>query len=252
MPEGIWSGRRPHSEYRTRTNQAPILQEIFHRILAGYGHTTLINHLTQRAVPPPTRRGSAGWNVKAISAILDNPRYTGYEYWHPYSARRNPGLLPEAYRIQVGSDRPAHPALVTIQDFLAVATMRAQPIRPRPSRTSDAAPVLLHRTSCTTCGRTMSVSSKDGRIRYRCRPTPNDPSAGHRSSVYVAESRILAALEPWLRQQSKAGPSWANRKPPTRTIIEAVNLRVTYDPETDGIHATTGVGREVTLNLTRS
>ncbi|WP_395728697.1 hypothetical protein [Nakamurella sp.] len=41
-------------------DQAAILQEIFHRILAGDGHTTLINHLTARAEPLPTRRGSAG------------------------------------------------------------------------------------------------------------------------------------------------------------------------------------------------
>ena len=248
--KAIRGERRAHLE--PDRDQAPILQEIFHRILAGDGHTTLINHLTQRGVPPPTRRGSAGWTVKAISAILDNPRCTGFEYWHPYSARRNPGLPPEVYRILVRSDRPAHPALVTIQDFLSVSTMRAQPVRPRASRSSDAGPVLLHRISCANCGRIMGVSSKDGRVRYRCRPKPGDPAASHRSSVYVAESRVLAALEPWLRQQCKTGPSWANRQPPTHTIIDATNLRVTYDPGTDSIHATTGVGRKVTLNLTRN
>lgn len=87
--KAIRGERRAHLE--PDRDQAPILQEIFHRIVAGDGHTTLINHLTQRGVPPPTRRGSAGWTVKAISAILDNPRCTGYESWHPYSARRNPG-----------------------------------------------------------------------------------------------------------------------------------------------------------------
>lgn len=43
-----------------------------------------------------------------------------------------------------------------------------------------------------------------------------------------------------------------HRKPPTRAIIDAVNLRVTYDPGADSIHAAIGVGREVTINLTRN
>ncbi|WP_041368874.1 recombinase family protein [Nakamurella multipartita] len=247
--KAIRGQRRAHLE--PDRDQAPILQEIFHRILAGDGHTTLINHLTQRAAPPPIRRGSAGWTVKAISAILDNPRCTGYEFWHPYSARRHPCLPPEAYQILVRSDRPAHPALVAIQDFLTVATMRDHPVRPRPSRTSLAEPILLHRISCAICGRTMSVSSKDGRVRYRCRATPGDPAAGHRSSVYVAESRVLAATAPWLRQQSETCPSWAEDRLALHAMIDAVNLRITYDHGTDSIHATTGIGRQMAFRLTR-
>ncbi|WP_395728698.1 zinc ribbon domain-containing protein [Nakamurella sp.] len=187
--------------------------------------------------------------MQAISAILDNPRYTGYEFWHPYSARSNPCLPPEAYQIFVRSDRPAHPALVAIDDFLAVATMRTQPVRPRPSRTSDAGPVLLHRISCATCGSTMSVSSKGGRVRYRCRPTPDGPAAGHRASVYLAESRVLAAIAPWLRQWSETCPLWAHGRSTLHAMVHAVNLRLAYDPES--IHATTGIGRELTVNLTR-
>lgn len=190
--------------------------------------------------------------MKAISAILDNPRCTGYEFWHPYSARRHPCLPPEAYQILLRSDRPAHPALVAIDDFLAVATMRAQPVRPRRSRTSLAEPILLHRIRCANCGRTMSVSSKDGRVRYRCRPTPDDPAAGHRSSVYVAESRVLAAIAPWLRQRSETCPSWAHGRPALHAMIDAINLRITYNPGTDSIYATTRIGRQETLKLTRN
>ena len=46
--------------------QAPILQEIFDRILAGDGQTTLIHDLTRRAVPPPTGRRPTGWTAQAI------------------------------------------------------------------------------------------------------------------------------------------------------------------------------------------
>ena len=61
---------------------------------------------------------------------LDDPgqhRYIGYEFWRPYSARRHPGLPPHLDNVLVQSDHPAHPALVTVQDFLAVARIRAQP-----------------------------------------------------------------------------------------------------------------------------
>ena len=57
-----------------------------------------------------------------------------------------------------------------------------------------------------------------------------------------AESRVLAALEPWLRQQSETFPSWAHARPPLHTMIDAMNRRITYDPGTDSIHVTTGVG----------
>jgi len=131
--------------------------------------------------------------------ILDNPRYTGYEFWHPFGARRHPGLPPEAYRIPVRSDSPVHPALVAIEGFLAVATMRSRPTRPRHSRTSKPQPVLLHRINCAIWGRTMRLSSRNGRVRYRCRPTTADQAASLQLSIYLAESRVLAALEPWLR-----------------------------------------------------
>ena len=32
-------------------------------------------------------------------------------------------------------------------------------------------------------------------------------------------------------------------------MIDAINLRVTYDPRTDSIHSTTGVGPTVTMTL---
>src|SRR6478752_8044296 len=79
-----------------------------------------------------------------------------------------PGCRRQAYRMQVRSDRPAHPALVTIEEFLAVATIHAQPVRPRPSHTSDRGPAPIHRVGCAVCDRIMTVSSKDGRVRYRC------------------------------------------------------------------------------------
>lgn len=245
--KAIRGQRRAHLE--PDRDRAPILQEIFHRILAGDGQTTLIDDLTRRAVPSPTGRGSAGWTAQAISTILDNPRYTGYEFWHPYSARRHPGLPPGAYEILVRSERPAHPALVAIDDFLAVATMRSRPTRPRRSRTSLAEPILLHRIRCAICGRTMSLSSKGGRVRYRCRPTPDGPAAGHRASVYLAESRVLAAIAPWLRGRSETCPSWAHGRSALHAMIDAVNLRITYDPRTDSVYATTAVGPKVAMTL---
>lgn len=65
----------------------------------------------------------------------------------------------------------------------------------------------------------------------------------------AVDERVLAALEPWLRDQPKTGPSWANFEPRPHLMIDAINLRVTYDPRTDSIHSTTGVGPTVTMTL---
>lgn len=187
--------------------------------------------------------------MQAISTILDNPRYSGYEFWHPYSVRRHPGRPPEAYQILVRSDRPAHPARVAIQDFLAVATMRSRPTRPRPSRTNLAEPILLHGISCAICGRTVSVSSKGGRVRYRCRPTP-DGQAGWSLSVGVprripSPGRARTVAAPKVRDVPSRAPGWSA----LHTMVDALNLRLAYDPETDSSCTTTAVGPTVAMTL---
>lgn len=185
---------------RPDQDQAPILQEIVLRTLAGDGQTTLIHDLTRRAILPPTGRGPAGWTVQAISTILHNPRCTGYEFWHPYSVRRHPGLPPEAYQILVRSDRPAHPALVAIEDFLAVATMRALPVRPRPNRTSLAEPILLHRIRCAICGRTMSLS-----FQGRAGPVPM-PTDARRPGQWSPSLGVPRRIPGPGRHRSMAAP----------------------------------------------
>jgi hypothetical protein len=187
--------------------------------------------------------------VQAISAILDNPRCTGYEFLHPYSVRRHPGLPPEAYQIFVRSDRPAHPALVAIDDFLAVATMRSRPTRPRPSRTKprgadSAAPDQLRHLR----------SHPERLVQGRASPVPMPTDArrpgrlGTDHPVYLAESRVLAAIAPWLRQRSETcsrAPGWSA----LHAMLDAVNLRLACDPETDSICATTAVGPKLAMTL---
>jgi len=106
-----------------------------------------------------------------------------------------------------------HAALVTIQDFLAVATMRAQPDQtPSEPRQRSGAHTAAPDQLCHLRPHHERLIQR-GRVRYRCRPIPGDRAASHRSSVYVAESRVLIALEPWLRRQREAGPSWPIANP---------------------------------------
>jgi len=41
----------------------------------------------------------------------------------------------------------------------------------------------------------------------------------------------------------------ANCEPPSRVRIDAINLRIAYDPRIDSIHVTTGVGPTTALKL---
>ena len=83
-----------------------------------------------------TAAGQA-WTLSTVRAILANPRYTGRQVWNRQPSAMdlidpaNTGLghqqvqrrgLPDGWVI---SGRPAHPALVSEQDFIAVQGIRA-------------------------------------------------------------------------------------------------------------------------------
>ena len=100
---------------------------------------------TTPAIPCPsaadpdrnTHRSGQAWTLTTVRAILANPRYTGRQVWnrqrtdHDLIDPANTGLghrqvqrwnLPEGWVI---SARPAHPALVSEKDFIAVQGIRA-------------------------------------------------------------------------------------------------------------------------------
>lgn len=72
-------------------------------------------------------------------------------------------------------------------------------------------------------------------VQGRPGPIPMPPNTGRPggqppSLGLLAQSRVLAALEPRLRHQIETGPSWANCVPGSRDMIDAINPRIAHDP----------------------
>jgi site-specific DNA recombinase len=128
-------------------------------------------------------RSGAAWTLFTVPAILANPRYTGHQVWnrqptsHELIDPANTGLghrqvqrwaLPDGWVI---STRPAHPALVSEEDFIAVQNIRAE----RDTGASTKRRYLLAGLlRCGICGRRLESCWASNRAAYR-RPTPPRP-----------------------------------------------------------------------------
>jgi site-specific DNA recombinase len=126
---------------------APVAQRTgrdgrFARRLEGCSLAGIARELNERGVPCPSEydrarnshRHAGGWSVTTIKGILENPRYTGRQVWNRQAVHHHldDGTITggnERERVRnarqdwVISDRPAHPALVTEADFVAVRAL---------------------------------------------------------------------------------------------------------------------------------
>ena len=91
------------------------------------------------------------------------------------------------------SARPAHPALVSEDDFIAAQGIRAT--------REDADPGRRYRLSgllrCGICGRRAESCWSNGRPAYRCRhghSSASAPDPGRPKNLYIREDRILPRL----------------------------------------------------------
>jgi site-specific DNA recombinase len=137
-------GRRAH-RLEPDPDTAPVVRWMFAQRLAGHSLARITRALNDAAIPCPSaadpqrnpHRSGAAWTLFAVRAILANPRYTGRQVWnrqptsHELIDPANTGLghrqvqrwgLPDGWVI---STRPAHPALVSEEDFIAVQGIRA-------------------------------------------------------------------------------------------------------------------------------
>jgi hypothetical protein len=199
----------------------------------------------------PHRSGQA-WTLGTLAAILANPRYTGRQVWnrqrtdHDLIDPANTGLghrqvqrwnLPEGWVI---SSQPAHPALVSEADFIAVQEISA----PRGPTGSAARRYLLSGLICCgTCGRRLESAWSNGRPAYRCRhgySSATRPDPTREKNVYVREDQItpaLAALAILLASHPEAHPDGASRfTGPARAgelidYLRSSGRTLTYDPQ---------------------
>ncbi len=202
---------------------APVVERIFDEFLAGKGVHAIARELTEAGIPCPSaedpvrnshrQANGAAWHHSAVRAILDNPRYTGFQVWN---RQRRDEILMDVQDVALGhetrmrwndttawiwSAEPSHKALVTREQWEAAqaifdANRRASSRRPKPGRRY----LLAGRLFCGGCGRRMEGSWNHDRPYYRCQVHRGDPidRVDHPKTIYVKEDALLPGLDEWL------------------------------------------------------
>jgi site-specific DNA recombinase len=204
---------------------APQVQWIFAQRLTGRSLAAIARDLNDRGVPCPSgadpgrnrhRRGDL-WSLQSVRSILANPRYTGRQVWNRQHIEHRRAADGERIRVQhwnptdewVVSDRPAHPALVSEADFVAVQAIRstraANDGNPRTYR-------LAGLLQCEICGRRLDSHRVNDRPGYRCRhgynsAHPTTDREDRERVVYVREDELLDDLAAMLTRESGRAPT---------------------------------------------
>jgi site-specific DNA recombinase len=261
-------GRRAH-RLEPDPDTAPVVRWMFAQRLAGHSLARITRALNDAGIPCPSaadpgrnpHRSGAAWTLFTVRAILANPRYTGRQVWnrqptsHELVDPANTGLghrqvqrwgLPDGWVI---SARPAHPALVSEEDFIAVQGIRAD----RDTGTATKRRYLLAGLLCCgICGRRLESCWVNNRAAYRCRhghSSATTPDPARPKNTYVREDHILARLPALL---PKAEPSAGRRRRRTRHGVPVVRpvseqdligglraheITLIYDPRTKTLQA---------------
>jgi len=209
-------GRRAH-RLDPDPATAPTVRWIYAQRLAGHSAARIARALNEAQVPCPSaadpdrnpHRSGAGWTLGAVTAILENPRYTGRQVWN---RQRTDTELADPANVTLGhkavqrwnlpdgwviSNRPAHPALVSEEDFVA-----AQAINAARGPSPQAEPMvrrylLAGLLTCGMCGRRMESAWSNGKPAYRCRhgrTSAMAPDPGRPKNTYIREDKLLPHL----------------------------------------------------------
>src|SRR6185312_1374219 len=175
-------GRRAH-QFDIDPDTAPIVEWIFASRREGHSVARITRALNDAGTLCPSaadresnpHRSGTAWIVRTVQEILANPVYTGRMVWNRQRTDRvlvdpgNPGLghrevtrwnNPEDW---VLSERPAHPAIVSETDFVAVQGLRAMR---HDARHTYQLTALLR---CALCGRAFEGHWVHETAGYRCR-----------------------------------------------------------------------------------
>ena len=209
---------------------APVVERIFSRFLAGKGIHAIARDLTAEDIPCPSAAdparnrhrltGGAAWQPTAVRAILDNPRYTGYQVWN---RQRRDEVLINVHDVGLGyetrmrrndptewiwSNEPSHEPLITRQQYDEVQERFHKNRRTSTRQTKTGRRYLLAgRIRCGQCGRRMEGAWNHDRPYYRCQVHRNDKvdRNGHAATIYVREEALLPGLDEWLGELFDTG-----------------------------------------------
>ncbi|MDI5977968.1 recombinase family protein, partial [Amycolatopsis magusensis] len=241
---------------------AEVVRRIFAEYLEGNGDRAIANGLNRDGIPCPSARRpdqnrhrlADGWQGSTVRSILENPKYTGYAFFGRW-ARQEMLLDPDdvaagnvvrfrrasAERV-VRSRRPAHPEIVSVEDFTRAQLKRKAKAANglKSARTTERAGRKTKRTylfrgllRCEICGRKMEASPRAHGMYYRCPARTLAPGshvlADHPPTVYVREDPLRDAVNGWVGQLF--GPEHVDRtvhrivssqQPETRTRDSAL------------------------------
>ena len=210
---------------------AEVVRRIFAEYLDGNGDRAIANGLNRDGIPCPsarrrdqnTHRLADGWQGSAVRAILENPRYTGYAFfgrWSKHETLIDPDDVAAGHVVRfrrsapervVRSRRPAHPAIVSVEDFTEAQLLRRSKgagglgtarKSERGGRPTKRTYLFRGRIRCTVCGRKMEGSPRAHGMYYRCPARTLAPGsaalAEHPPTVYVREHPLMEAVNGWL------------------------------------------------------
>ena len=213
-------GRRAH-RLEPDPGTAHIVSWMFAQRLAGHSVARIARALNEAGIPCPSaadpgrnsHRPGTAWTLGAVNSILSNPRYTGRQVWN---RQRTDTELVDPADIALGhkgvprwnvprgwviSTRPAHPALVSEDDFIAAQAVNAAR---GPVPRGDSAGLegrrrylLAGLLTCGTCRRRMESAWSNGKPAYRCRhghTSASRPDPDRPKNAYVREEFVLAQL----------------------------------------------------------
>ncbi|WP_166029232.1 recombinase family protein [Streptomyces chilikensis] len=254
----------------------PVVSWIFAQRLAGHSMARITRALNDASIPCPAAADTARnphrtgrrWVLHSVRAILANPRYTGRQVWN---RQRTDHDLIDPDNTSLGhrdvtrwnttadwiiSTRPAHPALVSEADFVAVQQIRTRP-QPVPGRTYPLAGLLC----CGVCGRRMESHWVHEHPGYRCRhghTSASRPDPARTPNAYAREDQVLPRLPAlYLRLTGRIdtarpeAPSCGSVSPPT--VEQAVahlrdqEITLVYDPAARTLTSDTPRAERITI-----
>ncbi|GDY33278.1 recombinase family protein [Gandjariella thermophila] len=211
---------------------AAVVRRIFAEYLDGNGDRAIAYGLNRDGIPCPSARRpdqnrhrlADGWQGSTVRAILENPRYTGYAFfgrWSKQETLLDPDDVAAGHVTRfrrstpdrvVRSRRPAHPAIVSVEDFTQAQLLRRSRAgggmrglaKLERTRTTGTRPYVLRGLiRCGICLRKMQgavIRKRD--VYYRCVARTLAPGsmalADHPKTVNLREDQVLEPLNRWL------------------------------------------------------
>ncbi len=207
---------------------AQVVEQIFAWRVEGVGFRAIAARLSEQGVPCPSaadrqrnpHRHGRAWSASAVRAIVMNPKYKGqgiYGRYHKVErlydvndpAAGNVTRMSPAPTTEIIETEGIVAPIVTEMVWRQAQTDRAPAIPgPRADRPEDSRYALRGLLVCARCGRRMQghvVSRRSGaqRLGYQCtyrNDYPRDDS--HPKTLFVAEDRVLPAVDDWLADLS--------------------------------------------------